>query len=177
MAGREISARTGPPGARHAGQGKHRPPAQLLPVGGSRGALDRCRCLVRLCAGGTRRNVCTAREALPGRAINKKPVLHRLASLAGQYEMQEIAYDRWRIEDFQALISEEGISLPPLVPFGQGFKDMAPAVDEFERLLLGRDMRHDNNPVLTWCAANAVVMTDPAGNRKIAKERAIGRVD
>jgi len=116
-------------------------------------------------------------EALPGRAINKLAVLHRLAELASQYEMQEIAYDRWRIEDFQALIAQEGVSLPPMAPFGQGFKDMAPAVDEFERHLLGRTLRHDGNPVLTWCAANAVVMTDPAGNRKIAKERAIGRVD
>lgn len=116
-------------------------------------------------------------EALAGRAINKKAVLHRLATLASQFDMQEIAYDRWRIEDFQALVADEGVSLPPLVPFGQGFKDMAPAVDEFERLLLGSDVRHDGNPVMTWCAANAVVMTDPAGNRKIAKERAIGRVD
>jgi len=54
---------------------------------------------------------------------------------------------------------------------------MAPAVDEFERKLLNRTMRHDGNPVMTWCAANAVVMTDPAGNRKVAKERATGRVD
>ena len=30
---------------------------------------------------------------------------------------------------------------------------------------------------MTWCAANAVVVTDPAGNRKVAKEKATGRVD
>lgn len=116
-------------------------------------------------------------NALPGRAINKLAVLHKLAELAGLYDMQEIAYDRWRIEDFKALVNQEGLSLPPLVPFGQGFKDMAPAVDEFERLLLDHRVRHDGNPVMTWCAANAVVMSDPAGNRKVAKERATGRVD
>ena len=63
------------------------------------------------------------------------------------------------------------------MPFGQGFKDMAPAVDEYERRLLDRQLRHRGNPVMTWCAANAVVVTDPAGNRKVAKEKATGRVD
>jgi phage terminase large subunit-like protein len=30
---------------------------------------------------------------------------------------------------------------------------------------------------MTWCAANAVVVKDAAGNRKIDKSRATGRVD
>lgn len=116
-------------------------------------------------------------EALPGRAINKLAVLHRLSELCSMFDIRVIAYDRWRIEDFKAQIENEGLSLPPLVAFGQGFKDMAPAVDEYERLMLDKQLMHDGNPVMTWCMANAVVMTDPAGNRKITKERATGRVD
>ncbi|MFA6204555.1 MAG: terminase TerL endonuclease subunit [Gallionella sp.] len=115
--------------------------------------------------------------ALPGKAINKMAVLHKIAEECSLYNIQKISYDRWRIEDLNILIQQEGTTLPPLIPFGQGFKDMAPAVDEFERKLLNRTIRHDGNPVMTWCAANAVVMTDPAGNRKVAKERATGRVD
>lgn len=116
-------------------------------------------------------------EALPGRAISKLAVLARVVSSCERYRVQEIAYDRWRIEDFKQLAMEEGVNLPPLVPFGQGYKDMAPAVDEFERRLLDRQMLHAGNPVLNWCAANAVLDTDPAGNRKVTKERAEGRVD
>jgi phage terminase large subunit-like protein len=115
--------------------------------------------------------------ALPGRAINKKAVLKQLSELCAAFDIREIAYDRWRIEDLKALIEDEGYSLPPLSAFGQGFKDMAPAVDEFERLMLDQLIIHDNNPVMTWCMANAVLMSDPANNRKIAKERATGRVD
>ena len=115
-------------------------------------------------------------EALSGRAINKLAVIKRLAEIASLYELVEVAYDRWRIEDFKSLMDQEGIALP-LVPFGQGFKDMAPAVDEFERLLLSGALKHAGNPVMTWCAANAVVSIDPAGNRKVAKEKATGRVD
>ncbi len=116
-------------------------------------------------------------EALPGRAVNKLAVAHRLSEICSLFDIRTVAYDRWRIEDFKALIENEGLSVPPLVPFGQGFKDMAPAVDEYERKLLDRAIGHDGNPVMTWCMANAVVMTDPAGNRKLSKERATGRID
>lgn len=116
-------------------------------------------------------------NALPGRAINKQAVLHKLIELSATYDIQEIAYDRWRIEDFKAQIEQEGATLAPLKPFGQGFKDMAPAVDELERMLVDKLVKHDASPVLTWCAANAVIDIDPAGNRKVTKERATGRVD
>lgn len=112
----------------------------------------------------------------PGRAINKLAVVRQLAEIAALYDLQQVAYDRWRIEDLKMILDQEGISLP-LAPFGQGFKDMAPAVDEYERRLLDCHIRHAGNPVMTWCAANAVVVTDPAGNRKVAKEKATGRVD
>jgi phage terminase large subunit-like protein len=116
-------------------------------------------------------------NALPGRAIDKLAVLHELARIVSRYDVQEIAYDEWRIADLLMLIQQEGLAMPSLVPFRQGFKSMAPAVDEFERMLLGGTLKHDGNPVMTWNAANAVVVSDPAGNRKVAKERATGRVD
>lgn len=115
--------------------------------------------------------------ALPGKAINKLAVLHKLAEIVSLYDVQEIAYDEWRIADLLMLIEQEGLAMPKLIPFRQGFKSMAPAVDEFERMLLGGQFRHDGNPVMTWNAANAVIVSDPAGNRKVAKERATGRVD
>ena len=115
-------------------------------------------------------------ETTEGRAIDKLAVARRLAEIQALVDLQEVAYDRWRIEDFKMQLDNEGIALP-LVPFGQGFKDMSPALDEFERLLIGKGVRHDGNPVMTWCAANAVVVKDPAGNRKVSKEKATGRVD
>lgn len=141
-------------------------------------------------------------ETTPGRAISKLHVLRRLQTICDYFQILKIGYDRWRIEDLLQLMAEHGITLPELVPFGQGFKDMGPAVDEFERRLLGlappRDdgdgsgdelelvalepvevetLRHDGNPVLTWNAGNAVVVSDPAGNRKVDKAKAIGRID
>lgn len=112
----------------------------------------------------------------PGRAIDQLFVARQAAEIAAMYDLQSIAYDRWHIEGFKQLLGREGISLP-LEPFGQGYKEMAPAVNEFERLLISGLLKHGGNPVMTWCAANAVTVSDPAGNRKVSKERATGRID
>lgn len=116
-------------------------------------------------------------ETTPGKAISKLHVLNRIVSIIEDFDLQCIAYDRWRIEDLLALANDNGVSLPEVVPFGQGFKDMGPAVNTFETLLANEELKHDGNPVMTWCAANAVTVSDPAENKKIAKDKALGRVD
>lgn len=63
------------------------------------------------------------------------------------------------------------------VPFGQGFISMAPALDALETAMLNNRLRHDGHPTLTMCAANAVVLKDPAGNRKLDKAKSTGRID
>jgi phage terminase large subunit-like protein len=64
-----------------------------------------------------------------------------------------------------------------LTPFGQGFRDMGPAVDKLEVAVAKRQLRHGNNPVLNMCAINAVAERDPAGNRKLNKKKSVGRID
>ena len=116
-------------------------------------------------------------ETTPGRAISKRHVLQRVAQICAEFDVVTIAADRWRLEDFQQQASDEGITLPPLLPFGQGFKDMSPAIDAFETAILNQTVMHNGHPVLTWCAANAVTNSDPAGNRKLDKFKATGRID
>lgn len=115
-------------------------------------------------------------ETTPGRAIDERFVIQRVAQIQGQVKLMEIGFDRWHIEPFKNTCAEVGASFP-LQPFGQGFQSMGPAVNTFERMLVNQQIQHNNNPVLTWNAANAVFDTDPAGFRKVTKERATGRVD
>lgn len=116
-------------------------------------------------------------EALPGAAIDKSAVLKKLVELSDCFDVQSIAYDRWRIEDLKMQADREGMILPPMQPFGQGYKDMSPALDKFETALLNHNLKHPAHPILTWCAANAVTTKDPANNRKVDKSKATGRVD
>jgi hypothetical protein len=64
----------------------------------------------------------------------------------------------------------------PTIATSEGI-DMSGALDQFEALALNGRLRHGDHPLLTWCAANAVVTRDAAGNRKIDRSRATGRVD
>lgn len=112
----------------------------------------------------------------PGRATDRVAIARQLADIRGRYDVQGIAFDRWRFEDLGKLLSDEGIDLP-LVEFVPGFKSYAAAVDAFERAVLERRMGHGGSPILKWQAGNVVVETDPAGNRKPAKNKSIDRID
>lgn len=113
----------------------------------------------------------------PGKAVSKRMVLQRLSALCEFFDVAAVAYDRWRIEDLKAMAADEGITLPLMVPFGQGYKDMSPAVERFEELLLNGEIAHAGHPVMNWNANNAVTTSDDAGNRKPSKEKAVGRID
>ena len=67
--------------------------------------------------------------------------------------------------------------LARFVEFGQGFVSMSPALRELEARLLAGKLHHGGQPVLTMCAANAVAVSDPAGNRKFSKLKGSGRID
>jgi phage terminase large subunit-like protein len=112
----------------------------------------------------------------PGRTTDPGVVARTIAELHGQYRIQALAFDRWRIEDLARELAAIGCDVP-LVPFGQGFKDMAPAVDHLERLVEERKLRHGMHPVLTMTVGNAKIEMDAAGNRKLSKRRSQGRID
>lgn len=115
-------------------------------------------------------------EATPGRAIDKSFVVHRLGEIVSAYDVQACAFDRWGMAEVERIISDEGVNVN-LTPWGQGWQDMAPALDALEKIVLQGELRHPKNPVLDMCVANAVAVTNPAGGRKLDKSRSTGRID
>lgn len=125
----------------------------------------------------------------PGRSIDPAVVALKIAELVGTYNVLGLAYDRWRIADLLREFDRIGLAAWEdkggdskgsglrLIPWGQGFKDMAPAIDALELEVIERNLEHPSNPVLTWAMANAVATMDPAGNRKLDKEKARFRID
>lgn len=113
---------------------------------------------------------------IPGATVDPSFVAEAMADDASRFDLQAVAYDRWRIDALKAELAGIGSELV-LVEHGQGFKDMAPAIDTLERLVADGKLRHGGNPVLAMCAANAVIERDAAGNRKLTKAKSIGRID
>lgn len=119
--------------------------------------------------------------ASPGKSVEYEYVARQLRDLFDRCDMRKIAFDRWNFKHLRPWLLESGFSDAEIeahfVEFGQGFQSMSPALREFESALLNGKLRHDGHPVLTMCAANAVVQRDPAGNRKLTKEKSRGRID
>jgi len=113
---------------------------------------------------------------IPGPVIVPEVIARTVAEIADTYDLVHLAYDRWRINDFQRELDNIGAAIP-MKSFGQGFKDMAPAVDKVEQLVAERRLLHGNHPVLNMCAAGAVVQSDPAGNRKLNKAKSYSKID
>jgi len=127
--------------------------------------------------------------AVPGKTIDYRYVAIELGKAHGKYEIGGIRFDRWRIADLQRELIAEGVDawiegqddeIPGglrLIPHGQGYKDMSPAVERLEDALVEGRMRHGKHPVMHMCAANTRVQADPAGGRKFDKIKSTGRID
>ena len=115
-------------------------------------------------------------HSTPGATVDYEHVAQDMAAILSGLNVQAIAYDRWRIDLMKKELDKIGSDLP-LLEWGQGFKDMAPALDGLEAELLNARVAHGGHPVLSMCAANAIVIKDPAGGRKLDKSKATGRID
>jgi phage terminase large subunit-like protein len=115
-------------------------------------------------------------KTTPGGSVDYEYVVADLAEIFADSPPSQVMFDRWRMDVFQKEIDRAGLNWP-MEPHGQGYKDMSPAIDTLESDLLNGRLRHGMNPVLTMCAANAVITHDPAGNRKMDKHKANGRID
>ena len=128
--------------------------------------------------------------AAPGRDIDYDLVAKKIDELSREFTILGCAFDRWRMAQLMKCFTRleipayyardgeddqgEGIRF---VNWGQGYKDMAPAVDALESALASRSLAHAGHPVLTWNISNAIAISDPAGNRKLDKSKARFRID
>ena len=113
-------------------------------------------------------------NATDGNVIHYGFIEKFIEELGKQYNIKEIAFDRWgAIQMTQDL---EGMGFT-VVPFGQGFSSMSAPSKEFYKLLMEGNMQHGGNPVMRWMAGNVVIDTDPAGNIKPTKARSKEKID
>jgi phage terminase large subunit-like protein len=85
-----------------------------------------------------------------------------------------MAFDRFGAASVVTALQEIEMQV---VNFGQGYVSMSPAAKEVARLVVSGRLRHPDNPVLNWCAANAVVRLDPVGNIEPDRSRSGEKID
>lgn len=120
-------------------------------------------------------------QTTPGRSIQYEFVAEYLHSYWQEHRRLKVAFDKWGMKHLTPWLEKAGFTPAQIeevfVPFGQGFGSISPAMRDLEGALLESQVRHGQHPVLTMCMANAVVTTDPYGNRKLNKAKAAGRID
>lgn len=113
---------------------------------------------------------------VPGNVLDYDFLARDVGELSTVSPIMKINYDRWRIDVLKQSFARMGIVLN-LASYGQGYKDMAPAIEIFEQLAIDGKIIHGGHPVLRWCVSNAVIDMDPSGNRKLTKSKSFGRID
>ena len=113
-------------------------------------------------------------QTTPGNTTDYDYIEQAVIELAARYQLREIAFDRMFAGQLVTHLMGEGLTM---VPFGQGFLSMSPAVAQFERLLKGGQLQHGGNPILRWNAANVVMQSDAAGNAKPDKANSAEKID
>jgi len=131
-------------------------------------------------------------EAKPGRIIDYRYIAKKIHDLHILYNISELRYDRHFIErlidylddigcesyikdkDKNDIMSDSSLCM---VDHGQGTKSMTPAITALEDAFIEGKVRHGGNPVLTMCAANAVVYDDATKGKRFEKHKSSGKID
>lgn len=123
-------------------------------------------------------------QTTPGKTVDYEFVAEHLRGLFDRLDIRKIAFDAWNWRHLKPWLLKVGFSEDQLEgdnavfeQMRQGFQTMSPALRDLESALLNQRIVHGMHPVLTMCAANATVQTDPAGNRKLSKIKSHGRID
>lgn len=108
-----------------------------------------------------------------GDTIDFNKVRRDAAEICEKYNVSKIAIDRWSANSTAQQLQDDGL---PITFYGQGFKDMSPAVIEIERQIFSGEIIHDC-PVLRWMMSNVELVSDDAGNVKVSRKRSREKVD
>ena len=112
--------------------------------------------------------------ATEGNVIDYDFIEEKIKELSSIYQIQEIGFDPWNATSLANHLLDDGAQM---VQVRQGYKTMSEPSKELARLVLARELHHQSNPVLRWCAANCVIETDPVDNIKPTKKRSPERID
>jgi phage terminase large subunit-like protein len=113
--------------------------------------------------------------ATPGPVVDYEFVRATLKAWAEEFDVQEIAYDKWNATDLVTrLEKQDGFTMAVML---QGFASLSAPTKSLEKAILSKALRHDGHPVLRWNISNIAVEQDAAGNLKLSKKVSTERID
>lgn len=126
-------------------------------------------------------------DVTPGDAIDYERVKHKILEDVKKFNIIDMAVDRM-FQGYQLsmeLSDEMGTRYNPqtgkheerVIAISMSWQQIAPAMLEFEKRLLGRYLNHGHNPIMRFCADNLAVSIDSNGNKRPDKAASQGKID
>ncbi|UWZ84643.1 terminase large subunit [Occallatibacter riparius] len=109
-----------------------------------------------------------------GDVIDYDFIRAKVNEVAGEYEIQEIAYDPYNAQQIVTQLTGDGFTM---VPIRQGFLTLNAPTKRLMELVLTHLFAHGGNAVLRWMASNVIVSTDAAGSIKPDKSLIREKID
>lgn len=110
----------------------------------------------------------------PGNTTDYDFIREDINKRAETVKVERVMYDRHFAGELVTHLTKDGFKLEPV---GMGFISLGSPTAELERLLVAGQLRHNQNPILTWNAANVVVSRDAVHNMKPDKDLSTKRID
>ena len=117
----------------------------------------------------------------PGRSVEYEFVAEHLRGVFDRYNVRALGFDAWNFKHLRPWLIRAGFSEEEIdakfIPLRQNYEAMSPALLALESALLEYKIVHSGHPVMSMCAANAVVVADGKNNRMLTKAKSHGRID
>lgn len=104
-----------------------------------------------------------------GNVMDDREISEYIKQQAGKYDIREIGYDAYNAASLIARLNDNAM---PVKKVGQGMAVLSNPSKHLEKLILGKNIKHNGNPFLGWQLQNCEVYEDVNGNIKIRKNEA-----
>jgi phage terminase large subunit-like protein len=112
-------------------------------------------------------------KQVPGDEIDFGIVRDDIYEICQKYGVKKIAKDRWNSAQIGHELTACGLDV---FDCPQG-KWLSPSAKEFYRLVNTKELRHNENPVLSWMAGNVTAIVDAAENVVLSKGKSTDKID
>jgi phage terminase large subunit-like protein len=109
-----------------------------------------------------------------GNIVDNDAIINDIYLLYQKYNIRSLAYDPWRATHVVISLQERGVNVKP---FPQSFPEMNTPICEFEKMITGKKVFHDGDPVAKWMLSNVALIINSTGLVKFDKRKSNEKID
>lgn len=113
-------------------------------------------------------------KGTPGNVIDYDVIRADINALAGDFNLREGWADPWQAKQLLGQLEGDGLTVGEV---HQGYAHLSSPSKKLEELLGSQALRHGDNPVAKWMAANVVKEEDAYQNIKPSKKKSSEKID